>query len=65
MSDDSFSGTMRQILDKGGLKMKVIVSCGEPDEADNGGGGGGVVTMFPDESKMLFAAYSELKSMQF
>ena len=33
LPDGTFTGTMRQILDKGGLKMKVIVSTGEPDEA--------------------------------
>ena len=33
LPDGSYSGTMRQILDKGGLKMKVIVSSGEEDEA--------------------------------
>jgi hypothetical protein len=33
LPDGTFSGTMRQILDKGGLKMKVIVSSGETDEA--------------------------------
>jgi hypothetical protein len=38
LPDDTFSGTMRQILDKGGLKMKVIVPSGEPEEADNRGG---------------------------
>ena len=32
LSDGSYSGTMRQILDKGNLRMKVIVSSGEIDE---------------------------------
>ena len=33
LSDGTYSGTMRQILDLGNLKMKVIVSTGETDEA--------------------------------
>ena len=33
LADGTFTGTMRQILDKGGLKMKVIVSSGETDES--------------------------------
>ena len=33
LSDGTYSGTMRQILDKGNLKMKVIVSTGEQDES--------------------------------
>ena len=32
LPDGSFSGTMRQILDRGNLKMKVMVSTGETDE---------------------------------
>ena len=33
LPDGTFSGTMRQILGKGGLKMKIVVSSGETDEA--------------------------------
>ena len=32
LQDGTFTGTMRQILDLGSLKMKVIVSTGETDE---------------------------------
>ena len=33
LPDGSYSGTMRQILDIGNLKIKVMVSSGETDEA--------------------------------
>ena len=33
LPDGTFSGTMRQILDLGNLKMKVMVSTGESDES--------------------------------
>ena len=33
LEDGSYSGTLRQILDRGNLKMKVVVSSGEMDES--------------------------------